>query len=62
MFGLRSKLVSLHVQASVFVKPKDTSLLQNLSILVNYESVMFYDTGPRTCTIKHFVTVNCTIE
>jgi len=55
MYGLRSKLVSMFAQASVFVK---TSVFLNdkrkalacskiWPFFVNYKSVKFYSTGPR---------------
>ncbi len=40
----------MFVKANVFVTDtrKDMNLPENLAIAINYESVMFYSTGPRT--------------
>jgi hypothetical protein len=46
MFRFRSKLMCLSKLVNVTENRKDTSSLQNLSIFVNYESVMFYSTSP----------------
>ena len=48
MYGLRSKLVCLFAQASVFVQAKTRKLTMKLvNFSVNYEFEMFYGTDPR---------------
>ncbi len=57
MYRLRSKLVSLLAQASVFVQAKKTLAYYKICpFSVNYESKMFYGTGPRAVfTTLHFL-------
>ncbi len=45
MFRFRSKLKCLSKLVKVTENRKDTSPQQNMSIFVNYESVMFYSTS-----------------
>jgi hypothetical protein len=59
MYELRSKLVSLLAQASVFVQaqcvyPSQKTLAYNeiCPFSVDYESVRFYNTGPRLMETK----------
>ncbi len=59
IYGLRSKLVCLTKLVKVTDSRKDISLPGNLSIFVNYESVMFYGTGPRRIYYKNFQGGNC---
>jgi hypothetical protein len=49
IYGRCSKLVSFLAQASVFVQAQRHSLayFEICPFSVNYESVMFYDTGPQ---------------
>ncbi len=49
IYGLRSKLVCLFVQAREYLsEPKSLAYFEIWHFPVNYESVMFYSTGPRT--------------
>ncbi len=49
----------MFVKANVFVTGtrKDMNLLVNLAVAVNYDSVMFYSTGPRTRQGPNFMKV-----